>query len=131
MMTTLEKVKISYEIASLLDNEDLKANFLTLKGGDFAYNVFRLAIEQEVEKLMAPEKVVEQLDIARESIQVIISDIRQLQESLMEMVTRAITLRQGDPNLMVRRGRSRNTPLSEDTEQIQVTIPDDPQPISF
>ena len=126
--STLEKVKIAYEISSLLDNEDLRNNFNTLKGGEVAYRVFRDAIEQEVERLMAPEKVIQHIDVASKEINEIVSSIKQLQESLVVLVQRAINPGQQQQQQVVRLGRYRNSPLPSDEDDLSAIIPGDAGP---
>lgn len=113
-MTTVQKAKAAWELAALLENTDLKEQFLTLPSGDVAYELLQASIEARLEELMGGQNAtVQELSAASQEVAAMVDNIKDLQQSLMEMVQKALgsrrpaTAAQVAPQVPVARQRSR------------------------
>lgn len=93
-LTTVEKIKVAYDLIQLLDDSGLKDIMHGMKSGERAYNLLKASIEKEVESLMGQNQTAE-IKAASTEVASIVENIRMLQESLMQIVQRSLNLQPG------------------------------------
>lgn len=102
-LTTIQKAKVAYELAALLENKDLKEMFLMMPSGEAGYELLTEAIERRLEALMGNQKELEQsVSAASEEIAGMVGNIRELQQALVDMVQKVM----GRPQAVAPRPRA-------------------------
>ena len=132
-LSAIEKVKKANALIMILDNEDVQQQFSTLPDGEFAYTVFKEAVEAKVSGLIASGVPAQEVAQANHDIAEMVQNIKQLQDSLVDLVQRAMSNQQEG---VARRGRSRNAIIPEDSQvdsepRMEIFVPGDTQPIMF
>lgn len=83
-LTTLQKVKISHDLATALENEALMDILKKMKSGDVIYEICKAAIEEKIETLMTGTKLEVRLSDAEVRVESICNMIDATQAQMIE-----------------------------------------------
>jgi len=89
-LSTLQKVKLANQIIEAVESKTIRDAFLGMPQGDTIHKIFVEAAEKHVESLMGNEALEEDLSLAQQKVDEIVTSCVKLQQALVQSVKQVV-----------------------------------------
>jgi len=89
-LSTLQKVKLANQIIEAVESKTIRAAFMGMPQGDTIHKIFVEAAEKHVESLMGNEALEEDLSLAQQKVDEIVTSCVKLQQALVQSVKQVV-----------------------------------------
>lgn len=89
-LSTLQKVKLANQIIEAVESKTIRDAFMGMPQGDTIHKIFVEAAEKHVESLMGNEALEEDLSLAQQKVDEIVTSCVKLQQALVQSVKQVV-----------------------------------------
>lgn len=89
-LSTLQKVKLANQIIEAVESKTIRDAFMCMPQGDTIHKIFVEAAERHVESLMGNETLEEDLSLAQQKVDEIVTSCVKLQQALVQSVKQVV-----------------------------------------
>lgn len=89
-LSTLQKVKLANQIIEAVESKTIRDAFMSMPQGDTIHKIFVEAAEKHVESLMGNEALEEDLSLAQQKVDEIVTSCVKLQQALIQSVKQVV-----------------------------------------
>lgn len=89
-LSTLQKVKLANQIIEAVESKAIRDAFMGMPQGDTIHKIFVEAAEKHVESLMGSETLEEDLSLAQQKVDEIVTSCVKLQQALVQSVKQVV-----------------------------------------
>lgn len=89
-LSTLQKVKLANQIIEAVESKTIRDAFISMPQGDTIHKIFVEAAERHVESLMGNEALEEDLSLAQQKVDEIVTSCVKLQQALVQSVKQVV-----------------------------------------